>query len=446
MLVKFRVKNFLSFKDLQELSFVEGKTNTNKDRFIQTEKMNLLTFGAIYGANASGKSNFIKAIDFAKRKLTDETNFVDRESYFKLDDKCKLEPSYFEFEIYLDGKYYAYGFEIILSEDKVVSEWLVELTEAEESIIFSRNLVSQELEYNSVYFNTSHSSKEILERMTKENKFERQLYMYVAREFLMFPSNLADGTISLYDHTIPKVAMLLRKSIIISLGYEHITFYNDIIEDDVRKNIVGILRIFDVGIKDIVIKEVEVNFIKEKYSSEELYRLISWVETHKKNAVFKNLDGFFIFSSIDNTIKCYTLKFVQINNVEFNYSQLSDGTKRLLDLIGILISKNSVFIIDEIDRYLHPLLIHKLIELYLGGAKKNNLQLILTTHDTGLLDKDFIRRDEVWFVDKNNNGESELRSLDQYKDIFDDKLRIAYLEGRYRGIPKLNSYCARDII
>jgi AAA15 family ATPase/GTPase len=117
-------------------------------------------------------------------------------------------------------------------------------------------------------------------------------------------------------------------------------------------------------------------------------------------------------------------------------SEESDGTIRLLDLLEILlVGDGKTFIIDELDRCLHPSLIYKFIELYLETAKSKKVQLIVTTHESRLLDFNLLRRDEIWFINKDKAGESRIYSLEEYNERFDKKIDKAYLEGRYGGIP-----------
>ena len=102
-------------------------------------------------------------------------------------------------------------------------------------------------------------------------------------------------------------------------------------------------------------------------------------------------------------------------------------------------NKNKVYVIDEIDRCLHPQLTYKFIEAYLNISKDSQRQLIVTTHESHLLDFDLLRRDEIWFVDKDKNGHSSMYSLEAYNERFDKKIDKAYLEGRYGGVPVFSS-------
>ena len=120
----------------------------------------------------------------------------------------------------------------------------------------------------------------------------------------------------------------------------------------------------------------------------------------------------------------------------FNLSEESDGTVRILDLLEVLLSrKGKTYVIDELDRCLHPSLTYKFVDTFLQLAEQKDIQLIVTTHESRLLDFDLLRRDEIWFVNKRKTGESDIYSLEEYNARFDQKIDKAYLEGRYGGVP-----------
>ena len=144
----------------------------------------------------------------------------------------------------------------------------------------------------------------------------------------------------------------------------------------------------------------------------------------------------------DDEIAVKTIEFEHKNtSALFALSEESDGTRRLLDLIEVLLTSNNekIYVIDEIDRCLHPQLTYKLIKEYLKVSETSQRQLIVTTHEAHLLDFDLLRRDEIWFVDKDAQGHSSLYSLEAYNERFDKKIDKAYLEGRYGGVPIFSS-------
>ena len=133
----------------------------------------------------------------------------------------------------------------------------------------------------------------------------------------------------------------------------------------------------------------------------------------------------------------------------FEYSDESDGTQRLFDLIPIYLAQkqNRVIMIDEIDRSLHTNLTRKFLEMFFAVAKDNESQLIATTHDSNLLDLDLLRQDEIWFVERKPDHSSYIYSLNKFKERFDKKIEKDYLIGRYGAIPVFeNSDCFEDVI
>ena len=150
-----------------------------------------------------------------------------------------------------------------------------------------------------------------------------------------------------------------------------------------------------------------------------------------------NRDFFILSIDKEENVICKTIKFSHgKDNILFNLSEESDGTVRILDLLEVLLSgEGKTYVIDELDRCLHPSLTYKFVDTFLQLATQKNIQLIVTTHESRLLDFDLLRRDEVWFVNKRKSGESDIYSLEEYNTRFDQKIDKAYLEGRYGGVP-----------
>lgn len=146
---------------------------------------------------------------------------------------------------------------------------------------------------------------------------------------------------------------------------------------------------------------------------------------------------FIITIDASDAVKCQAIEFCHgRKNVLFDLGEESDGTIRILDLLEILLSgEGKTYVIDELDRCLHPSLSYKFVETFLNIAAGKNIQLIVTTHESRLMDFDLLRRDEIWFIEKKENGESDIYSLEEYNARFDQKIDKAYLEGRYGGVP-----------
>ena len=130
---------------------------------------------------------------------------------------------------------------------------------------------------------------------------------------------------------------------------------------------------------------------------------------------------------------------------DFNFAEESDGTKRLFDLIDMLLTKreDTLFVVDELERSLHPKLTEHFLELFMQAHEGERMQLLFTTHEDTIMDQELFRRDEIWFVERDANNASAIYSLDRFKERYDKKLSKAYLEGRYGAIPVFKQFSFR---
>lgn len=179
--------------------------------------------------------------------------------------------------------------------------------------------------------------------------------------------------------------------------------------------------------RDSIVKKIE-NMLSNSQKSQ---------ERHMKGMIMRSPKDSFMLEIKGNEVVCRTIQFSH-NGKETLYemSEESDGTVRILDLLEILLSEEGkTYVIDELDRCLHPSLSYKIVDSYLRMAAKKNIQLIVTTHESRLLYFNLLRRDEIWFVNKRKTGESDIYSLEEYNARFDQKIDKAYLEGRYGGVP-----------
>mgnify|MGYP002648126185 CR=1 FL=1 len=449
MLIRFKVGNFLSFNDIQEFSMLPGNDCSKQNRLYKDTNIELLKFTAIFGANAAGKSNLVSAMVFAKNMIIKGFPESAIWKYCKLDDANREKQSYFEFEIELNGRYYAYGFELILKQQRVVSEWLYELSsEGESKEIFTRNLEKKECNIGS-YF----QDKKLLERL--------RIYADDVSEdaSVLFLKNLNQNKDTLYDKfeeskIVQEVFVWFIANLDINFPDQPISDYTYFDSTENIDTICSMIKAFGTGITSYEI--VEDQFEKMSSKIPERVRKNVVDKLMKNNAskieediipaiILRSRKSFYIVSietvNDEEVIKCRTIQFHHDNTgALFDFSEESDGTCRLLDLLTILLEDRSgrVYVIDEIDRSLHPQLTYKFISEYLKVAAKKQIQLIVTTHESRLLDLDLLRRDEIWFVDKNTKGESSVYSFDEYNDMFDKKLDQAYLEGRYGAVPIFN--------
>ena len=163
MLIRYKVSNFLSFNKEQQISMIAGAMKKKEEQLIDDGNLKLLKFSALYGANASGKSNLLKAIDFSKSIILHGVTFNTANLYCRIHNKNKDKISTFEFEVKINNKYYAYGLDMFLSENSIKAEWLYELdkTKNKEVLIYVRKL-NEDIELNEKYFD---NNKDIINRI-----------------------------------------------------------------------------------------------------------------------------------------------------------------------------------------------------------------------------------------------------------------------------------------
>lgn len=445
MLIRFNVRNYLSFSSredgqTEEFSMIPGKVRSKREHLYEDNKIKLLKFAAVYGANASGKSNLVKAMDFARRTIVQGVPEGASDKYCKTDPENVRKKSYFEFEVKIDDKIYAYGFEILLNARKFTSEWLVELIDSErEKVIFERNVEEKTF---------------VVDGPLKEKGLDEKINVYLddirSDDSVLFLSMMNQNKKDLYKQyssvrVIQKVFNWVKFRLDINYPDRPISNYSYMANAENVSEICRIISAFGTGITNFKMVDISPDRVLSKLPEVVRRDIVSKIERDMKKE--KNKEAAFIMRSEkdffilqvdkEGNIECKTIQFSH-NNISslFSLEEESDGTVRLLDLLEILIAgDNTTYVVDELDRCLHPSLTYKFIETFLIEAAKKNIQLIVTTHESRLMDFDLLRRDEIWFVNKKKNGESDIYSLEEYNERFDKKIDKAYLDGRYGGVP-----------
>lgn len=456
MLIRFNIKNFLSFSTRidpatgqlvsNEFSMIPGKVRSKMEHIHQNTKQDLLKFAAIYGANASGKSNLVKALDFMQQIVRTGTLPPNStEKYSKTNSVHRSTPSYFSIEILLDSHCYEYGFEVMLQTGKIVSEWLYEIGKEKEKCLFEkesgkekyhfenelRNVPNLELYAkdmigsNILFLTIMNQNKTGFYRNTPNARVLNEVFTWFIESLDI---NYPDRPVSNFSYltdigNIPEVSRLISA---FGTGIAEITP----IEIPVEK----MFSVLPNHVKKDILSHIDMYTMAVNQSKENNHGR----KIEKWNALIRSPSQVFTLE-IDNELKqtVHEIKFIhQDKSFSFDFSEESDGTVRLFDLLEMLLSKKEkTYVIDELDRCMHPCLTYKFVETFLAYAQERKVQLIVTSHESRLLDFDLLRRDEVWFVDKDKNGESTIYSLDEYNVRFDQKVDKAYLEGRYGGVP-----------
>ena len=452
MLIRFNVSNFLSFEtrpegESEEFSMIAGKVRSKKEHLYDDGKLKLLKFAAVYGANAAGKSNLVKALDFMRDVILSGLPDGHTEKYCKINSDNRKKASYFEMELLLNGKYYAYGFEVILSQSKFISEWLVELhSDNTEKTLFARDIVNRNYK---------------LGEELASNGLKRKLELYAEDiqndETALFLSIMNQNKKTLYENyksasILKDVFLWVRTSLNISYPNQPISDYSYLARADKISEVRRIISAFGTGITGFKMRDMQITEALQGLSNDFKQELLAEIERKKSevtsdanlkpdNMILRTFSNMFIITINANSVECKAIEFCHgKEHTTFTLEEESDGTIRILDLLEVLlIDEPRTYVIDELDRCLHPSLTYKFVETFLQLAAKKTVQLIVTTHESRLMDFDLLRRDEIWFVNKRVCGSSDIYSLEEYNTRFDQKVDRAYLDGRYGGVPIFNT-------
>ena len=446
MLIRFTVENFLSFKDEVEFSMVAGRTRRHKDHILPRTKrgdVRLLKTAVLYGANAAGKSNLIKAMDFARNLIVDGKSLGQNipVTPYLFDVNTKDKPSKFQFEFKAGQKSYVYGFEV--DANQVRTEWLYEIQAASHKLIYERSTDadgSARLEAGSAQLRIGEKTDfvQLMEDTTPKN----QLVLKHGVE------NKAAFLRDVYEWFRTTLVLVFPESRL-SVGFG-IRFKGN---EEYKTTVGRIISAFDLGFLELDLPEYDLDSdwrLPPEIKEFILQKIREMPRDNDGNvaAFITDLD-IFIEADKHDDIRAY--KFVTLHDVAgqtkpevLELTDESDGTRRLFDLMPALLDlldeeRERVFVIDELDKRLHPRLSHKLLELYLSNSLELSSQLIATTHEIMLLDLDLLRRDEVWLINKDGNGCSSVYSLEEFHPRYDKDIRKSYLQGRFGAVPLLPS-------
>ncbi len=446
MLIRFCVENFLSFKEEVEFSMVAGESDEHPDHVHTVQDMRILRTGVIFGPNASGKTNLIKAMSFAQNFITKGVSKAEdlRPTPFLLDSESATKPSEFLFEIQCGiAKCFQYYFS--LDRQRVHKESLHEIRPDGATMIFERETDAQN--------HTDVKLGEVNVLVTNDEKpFD---FVPPVRHDQLFLSvgNQIEGRIAfldtIYDWFDRTLVLVFPDSIPtqgIGLGMMK--------DSELKHRLQEMLEFLDLGIDNVELREIEVTEEFKEYVQEVIKDI---PEDSNERAIFGRYGSEeYLTVDSENNISAYELVTLhhlrhEDRSVAFNLAMESDGTRRLLELMPALLGlRNSqsehVFVVDELDRSIHAHLSCKVLELFLQIGSNSRSQLIVTSHDAGLLDLDLLRRDEIWFIEKDRRSASSIYSLEEFK--LPEKMNIekGYLFGRFGAIPIIPSVESFDWI
>jgi len=426
MLIEFTVGNYLSFKDDTTISFLAAKDNqfVDDNTFPLNGKTRLLKSIALWGPNASGKSNLLKALSFFKYFILNsskETQLKEKigVNNFRLSTETENKPSLFEIIFYENEVRYRYGFEA--NKKKVITEWLFASYSSKETKLFIR-------EKNKIDIGNKFKEGKNLWSKTRENA----LFLSVVAQF---NGEIASEIFKWFSGLNVLLGPIKKMN--------NITM--DMLENkfgsEKKKRLIDLMKFSDLSIEDLYIETKEIDYDDLKKNLSSLNASVNLLKKFDKTKP--------IFSKkIITTHKKYNKnkEFTSIEKFDLGIDE-SAGTQKLFAIVGPIIYTlltGKILFIDEIEVNIHPLLLRKIIELFNSKiTNSRNAQLFFTTHNTELLSSSFLRRDQISFIEKNEYGSSEIFSLIEFKEKkgrerTDASFEKKYLSGKYGAVPYLD--------
>lgn len=451
MLIRFCVENFLSFRDEVEFSMVAGASDEHPDHVHEVRDMKILKTGVIFGPNASGKTNLIKAMSFAQEFITKGTLTTEvlNLTPFLLDSESAAKPSEFMFEIQC-GIAQCFQYYFSVDSQRVHKESLYEMFPDSERMLFTRETDAEG--HTDIQIDEDHilaTNEEDLCDLLRELSNPRQL---ILTQYKSLEERLEEQRIlfleQIYDWFNHTLVLVFPDSI----PTQGIGF--GIMKDaDFRHKLREVLDFLDLGIDDVSLEKIEFDVESELTEDfrEHVNLLVQQIPKNSKERVVFGRYGNEQFLVVDATNNYSAYKLVTLHQVNgkngyvaFDLAVESDGTRRLLKMLPTLLGihgkqSEHVFVVDELDRSIHAQLSCKVVELFLHMGIINRSQLIVTSHYTGLLDLELLRQDEIWFIEKDKHGASSVFSLEEF--ILPEKMNIekGYLFGRFGAIPIIPS-------
>jgi AAA15 family ATPase/GTPase len=429
MIIRFSIENWMSFRDRATFDMAATREKQHRDRVPKLDKykFGVLPIAAIYGGNASGKTNLFKALNFARFLVTkgiQPEGLIPVES-FRLDANCSEKPSRFCFELLIADSICEFSF--ALTRKAILEEKLVHITSAGEKTLYDRR-------NGSINFYGSLKNDQFMDFAFKGTR-DNQLFLTNA------VSQKVDAFRPIYDWFRDTLDLVAPDS-----RFEPFEQFLDE-EHKLFAPMNEMLMQLDTGIVHLggeVIPFENIPVPKQM--------LLKLQEEAKEGATMRILTGpgndRFVVTRKNGELQAKKLVTYHPNldgtESKLEMSQESDGSQRVIDLLPAFLmlsaaKSTKVIVIDEVDRSLHTILTRRLLEMYLSSCSpESRAQLLFTTHDVLLMDQDLLRRDEMWVAERNADGVSNLYSFSEYKDVrYDKDIRKSYLQGRLGGIPRL---------
>ena len=424
MILEFQVTNYRSYRDTAVLSMIPTREQkfSNRLAFVQKRyRKKLNPIAAIYGPNASGKSNLLWGIRDLQGFVQGDSEAWQEDLYFRLDTKKKTEPVVFQIHFLHQETIYVYGLSVLAG--KVEEEYLYQLSSNGEILLFERDGTSIEL---------GKLPDDPILSLIKENIEANETFAYRLGD--TFRNKGGYG-----DFCAPY--LFFRR--VVPIEAAGTAMPHPLYRDEVPFSLNKALEALDTGL--LRLEFIDADFSSVTVPEAEAVKLL---ESHKisESLIVRN-SRMYLIASNDRKAFLQQVRFIHQGfegDFALEWEDLSHGTQKIISILPWLwIAMNAkeppVLLIDELDLGLHTSLVASLIEAYLAHyTPQSRGQLLFTTHDLLLMDLEYLRRDEIWICEKSSKGSSELIRLTDYKGIRTDlDIRKSYLDGRFGGMPQI---------
>ncbi len=441
MILRAFIENFKSIRERTEFNMLAGNYKRFPEHVSELKKdLKVLKNTAIYGGNAAGKTNFVLGLEVLKDLVTEGTEDIKEElPYFpnKLSKASVSANTKFEIDFFYDKVEYSYS--ITYNQEIIIEEWL--------------------------YRNTSIKPEKIFERKTNENSKKSVLSLHKSLftnkdekiRLKIYEEELRHNQPFIFEGFNKKLKMIRDaytwfdeklKFIFVESKYSGLAHYISNY-DWFKEKFVEIINAANLGIDHIEVKETPIDTFFGREQEQEN------VKKHLQKRITKNRGVEFgeggvsycayINNNDDAVVGKLTFFHKDIDGdlIEFEFDEESRGTQRLLDIIPTVIyaaKVDAIYVIDEIESSIHPLLIKSLLKLFFKANKDSQSQIIFTTHESNLLDLDLFRQDEIWFFEKSKEKSTNIYSLSDFKVRHDLDVNRGYLDGKFGAIPFLKLF------
>jgi uncharacterized protein len=411
LLIRFRVENFRSIHAEQELSLVASPLSERAETLVHFDRydLDLLRAAAVYGPNASGKSTLFAALDFMKTAVTDSHRKWAPDSGiprvpFALDPEAAKAPSLFALDLLLDGVRYEYGF--VADSSRFLEEWLYAYPRGRKQEWFTRDAARKE---EFTFSRLFQGANRTIGGFTRPNS--------------LFLSTAAQNNHPALEPIYEWISNLFLMDEQSRSTFETIVFQL-CMDESFRAGVQAFLQSADLGITDIEVIEEDLTSFAQRFN-------LAMDDPEVRNA--------FPSPRVGAGVQLRHRTGSADTHVVLPFNQESQGTRAMFSLAGLMVAvlrAGTVLVVDELDRSLHPLLALKVVSIFTDPvANPNNAQLIFNTHDTNLLDTSILRRDQIWFTEKGDDGATRLFPLTDFRARKYENLERGYLQGRYGAVP-----------